>query len=128
MTERMTAEMLRATRKRNREARMKGHKSAVVGKEAFHSRREARRWIELQMLEKAGEIRDLKRQVPINLQGQSGPILTPTGRKMRYIADFTYTDTATGLEVIEDAKGHPSDTYQMKRAIVAAMGLTIREV
>ena len=94
----------------------------------FDSKREADRYTMLLGMVKDGRITDLQRQVPIHLDGRDGPILTPTGRKMRYVADFTYTDVATGLTVIEDAKGFPTPDYKIKRAIVQAMGLEIVEV
>lgn len=94
----------------------------------FDSRREARRYADLLMLQRAGEIRDLRRQVKIGMEGRDGPILTPTGRKAAYVADFTYVDTRNGCLVIEDAKGFPTPEYKLKRAILAAMGITIKEV
>lgn len=95
----------------------------------FDSAREARRWGELRLLEKAGEIRALRRQVRIEMQGRDGPILTPTGKPAVYVADFVYEDRRLGwAEVIEDAKGHPTPEYKLKRAVLAAMGLEIVEV
>ena len=47
---------------------------------------------------------------------------------MRYIADFQYVDVKLGLVVIEDAKGFSTDTFKLKRAILAAMGLQVVEV
>jgi hypothetical protein len=102
--------------------------SATVGGIKFSSKKEARRWCQLQLLEQAGEIRDLKRQVKVPLLGRDGPILTPTGRKAHYVADFTYTEARSGLEVIEDAKGYPTPEYMLKRAVLAAQGVRINEV
>ena len=94
----------------------------------FASRREAKRWGELQLLQRAGEITDLRRQVKIELTGRDGPILTPTGRKAKYVADFVYVDRRNGLEIIEDAKGFKTPEYSLKRAVLAAQGITIKEV
>ena len=47
---------------------------------------------------------------------------------MHYVADFVYRDLTTGREVIEDAKGHKTETYLMKKAILAAQGVTVEEV
>ena len=105
-----------------------GAKAATVGAEKFSSKREARRFIDLQLLARGGEIRDLRRQVKILLKGANGPILTPTGRKASYVADFVYTDCRTGAEVIEDAKGFATPEYKLKLAILAAQGVTIVEV
>lgn len=105
-----------------------GAKAATVGAEKFSSRREARRFMELQLLARGGEIRDLRRQVKFHLQGANGPILTPTGLKASYVADFVYFDCRTGLEVIEDSKGFATPEFKLKRAILAAQGITVREV
>lgn len=69
----------------------------------FDSKREASRYQELRLLEQAGEIANLRLQVPY--------ILFPKnehGRALKYIADFVYNDD-TGALVVEDAKGHSTD-------------------
>ena len=105
-----------------------GAKRATVGDEKFSSKREARRWAELLLLLRGGEIRDLRRQVKIPLLGHGGPILTPMGRQAHYVADFVYVDARTGLNTTEDAKGFPTPEYKLKRAILAAQGVNITEV
>lgn len=93
----------------------------------FDSMREARRWGELRLMERAGEIRNLRRQVRIPMEGRDGPILTPTGRHAVYVADFVYEDRRLNwAEVIEDAKGHPTPEFRLKRAILAAQGKEIK--
>ena len=65
----------------------------------FDSQKEYRRWGELQLLQRAGYISNLKRQVPY--------VVIPSSDKFRktvYIADFEYRD-ASGATVIEDVKG-----------------------
>ena len=94
----------------------------------FDSRREAKRWAELCLLERAGEIADLRRQVPLMLEGRDGPLMTRTGRRMRLTVDFAYTDLRTGLTIYEDAKGVPTRDYEVRRAVAAAQGMEIREV
>ena len=105
-----------------------GAKKATVDGVNFSSKREAKRWMELQLLFKGGEIKDLRRQAKIALIGRADMIRTPTGRVAHYVADFIYIDNRTGLEVIEDAKGFPTPEYKLKRAILAAQGVTIVEV
>ena len=105
-----------------------GAKRATVGDEKFSSKREAKRWVELQLLQRGGEIHDLRRQVPIALIGSKDMIRTPTGRVMTYVADFIYFDCRANAEVIEDSKGYPTPEYKLKRAILAAQGVTIVEV
>lgn len=112
------------------EGRIKGARRSQLDGESFDSRREMRRWAILCMMAKARPplISDLRRQVRIALHGRDGPILTPTGRQMHYVADFVYRDLTTGREVIEDAKGHRTEVYVMKRAILAAQGVMVEEV
>ena len=94
----------------------------------FDSKKEAERWAELRLLERAGEIADLRRQVPLELEGRDGPLLTRTGRRMRLTVDFAYTDLRTGLTVYEDAKGMPTRDYEVRRAVAAAQGIDVKEV
>lgn len=103
-------------------------KRATVGAEVFDSRKEARRWTELQLLQRGGEIRDLRRQVKIELVGRDGALRSATGRKLSYRADFVYFDCRHGYEVIEDAKGFQTPEYKLKRAVLAAQGIIIKEV
>lgn len=93
----------------------------------FDSLKEARRWSQLRLLEKAGEIRNLKRQVRIGLEGKNGPVtFQPSGRKAAYVADFTYEDRRLGwATVIEDSKGHETPEFKLKRAILAAQGVEV---
>lgn len=99
----------------------------VVDGIRFDSAREARRWGELRLMERAGEIRNLRRQVRIPLEGRDGPVtFKPSGRKAFYVADFAYQDRRLGwAEVIEDSKGHETEVFKLKRAILAAMGVEI---
>ncbi len=94
----------------------------------FDSKREAMRWAQLCLLEKAGEIADLRRQVVLELEGRDGPLLTRTGRRMRLTVDFAYTDLRTGRTIYEDAKGVPTRDYEVRRAVAAAQGIEVIEV
>lgn len=91
----------------------------------FDSKKEERRYHELRLLEKAGQIADLKCQQKIPLMGANGPVTTPTGRKSHYRADFTYTEN--GKHIVEDVKGYRTDVYLLKRGILAAQGIEVRE-
>lgn len=94
----------------------------------FDSLKEARRWGELRLMEKAGEIRNLRRQVALPLEGRDGPLKTRTGRAMRLTVDFVYEDRRTGwATVYEDSKGKPTRDYEVRRAVAQAMGLEITE-
>jgi len=70
----------------------------------FDRGRELKRWQELELMQRAGEIIHLVRQVPFEL----APPVVLGGRKkpaIRYVADFAYW-TATGCPsfIVEDAK------------------------
>lgn len=93
----------------------------------FDSRKEARRFVALQLLERVGEIRNLRRQVKIPLMGRDGPIKTPSGRQAFYVADFVYFDVRAGREVVEDSKGYRTKDYVLKRGILAAQGVKVTE-
>ena len=102
-----------------------GAKKTMVGDIKFDSRREANRWMELQLLERAGEISDLRRQVKIELMGQHRPLFTRTGRKMKMTFDFAYMED--GVQIYDDAKGYATRDYEVRVAVARAMGLEVRE-
>lgn len=117
----------------------KYHSQKVVADgEIFDSRKECRRWQELRFLEKAGEITDLRRQVPFEiLPDQREPDrIGPRGgrkkgriieRKAVYIADFVYKDRS-GQEVVEDCKGMRTKDYIIKRKLILfRFGIRIKE-
>jgi len=94
----------------------------------FASMKEARRWGELRLMEQAGEIRNLQRQVPVPLEGRDGPLKTRSGRVMRLTVDFVYEDSRLGwATVYEDAKGKPTRDYEVRRAVAQAMGIEVIE-
>lgn len=105
-----------------------GNTPVAVDGIRFASIKEAKRWGELLLLQRAGKIKDLVRQYQVELMGQNGPLRGRTGRKLRYIADFRYFDNGLGIWVIEDAKGFETDVFKLKWAICAAMGVEIQTV
>lgn len=109
----------------------KRNKYSAIAVEAdgrrFDSKREYRRWCELQLLQRAGEITDLEHQVPVVLEGRDGPILYEGGRKAKYIADFRYFDIRSSEWVLEDSKGAKTPIYLLKKAILKSQGVQIRE-
>lgn len=128
MTERMTTQQLISALP-VKKGRVRGTKRETVDGITFDSKREAKRYGELLVLEKAGRITNLERQVPFPLFGRDSPIQTPTGRQMRYIADFVYVDwDLNGITVVEDAKGWATDVYKTKKAILKAQGIEVQEV
>lgn len=102
-----------------------GAKKTMVGEIKFDSKHEAHVYMDLQQLEKAGAISDLRRQVKVELMGQYRPLLTRTGRKMKLTFDFVYVED--GVTIYHDAKGYPTRDYEVRVAVARAMGLEIRE-
>ena len=106
----------------------------------FASQKEADRWRELKLLERAGKITDLRRQVPFLLiptqrefcneidekkrRFKKGKVIE---RKCSYYADFVYMQN--GKQIVEDAKGKRTDEYVIKRKLMLWMqGIRILEV
>lgn len=105
------------------------------------SQKEARRWCELRLLEKAGKITDLQRQVEFELipaqyetyerYSKKGEKLADgvriVERKVSYIADFVYVEN--GKKVVEDTKGTKTRDYIIKRKLMLYVHkVRIREV
>lgn len=102
------------------------NKKIVVDGIAFDSKREARRYQELKALEKAGQITDLKLQVPYTLMSSTKDANGKTIRGIKYIADFVYREN--GKEVVEDCKGYRTEVYKIKKKLMLMIyGITIRE-
>ena len=103
-------------------------KPTAVDGVLFPSKKEAARWGQLQLLERAGEIRNLKRQVVIKLAAGAVPILSRSGRQMRLTVDFSYEDKRLGWAVVyEEAKGKRTRDYDVRLAVVQAMGYKVTE-
>ena len=105
-----------------------GNKKTVVDGITFDSKKEATRFAELQLLQRAGAIFDLQRQVPFTLipkQVRDGKTIE---RPCVYKADFVYKDK-TGTEIVEDTKGMKTKEYIIKRKLMLwQFGIVIREV
>ena len=93
----------------------------------FDSRREANRYAELKLMERARLIRDLRLQVPFELI----PASRRNGKAIRavhYVADFVYFDANDNL-VVEDAKGMKTEVYKLKKKLMIwKYGIEIKEV
>lgn len=127
MTARMSAAELRAMQEQPKNQKYSAQRITVDGI-TFDSKREAKRWAELKLLETAGDICELRRQVVVPLEGRDGPLLARKGRQMRITVDFGYVEVATGITIYEDAKGIPTRDYEVRRAVAAAQGVEVREV
>lgn len=92
----------------------------------FDSKAEARRYSELLLLLRAGEIRDLRRQVVFELV----PGVKLWGAKrarpaIRIVVDFQYIEN--GVTVLEDTKGMETPMSLAKRHLMKALhGLDVR--
>lgn len=142
----LTVEQFRALAEAQRAGAGKG-KSKSKSKSKYHARKchgyasekEYGRAQELKLMAKAGIISDLREQVSfVLIPAQYGTCGTdPKGRPVRiclekscrYIADFVYTDNATGSTVIEDTKGFRTPEYKIKRKLMLWVhGITIKEI
>lgn len=106
----------------------RNHKTTVDGV-TYDSAKEARRAAELRLLERAGQIKNLRRQVQFELipsQKRDGKVIE---RPATYTADFVYME---GDEmVVEDVKGPATRTpqYILKRKLMLwEYGIRVKEV
>lgn len=107
------AEQPKPSKYRNRKTKVDGI--------TFASAREARRYGQLKLMERAGEITDLVLQPKFPLDVNGKPVC-------RYVADFGYR-TRTGARIVEDAKGFRTKEYAIKAMLFAAIhGFPITEV
>ena len=116
-----------------------GNAKVTVEGITFDSKREARRYLDLLLLEKAGDISDLQRQVKyVLIPAQREPdIIGPKGgrkpgklleHEVSYIADFVYKDK-DGNQIVEDTKGFKTKDYELKRKMMLYFhGIKIVEV
>ena len=90
----------------------------------FASQAEARRYGELLLLGRAGELRNLELQPRF-------PITSGGAVVAVYVADFRYEEQRFGRtwhDVVEDVKGVQTPVYKLKKRLVEAQyGIQIRE-
>lgn len=111
--------------------RMKyGNRRIVTEDGTFDSVKEHRRWCELKLMEKAGEIVELQRQVPfVVIPKQKDELGKVVEREVKYIADFTYRTRKDYKLVVEDTKGMKTKEYILKRKLMLYRnGIRIQEV
>lgn len=94
----------------------------------FDSKKEYQRYLELKLLQRAGYISDLERQVKFILipsQKINGKVVE---REVTYKADFVYKDDS-GQTVVEDVKGFKTKEYILKRKMMLYFkGIRIKEI
>lgn len=118
-----------------------GARKCTYNGEVYDSKKEMRRHQELLILEKAGKIRQLRRQVKYVLIPSQREVLWKNGvlkpgkvieRECSYIADFVYFDNESKEVVVEDAKGGSAtktEAYILKRKMMLHFhGIRIKEV
>ena len=96
----------------------KYHNKKIVTEDGakFDSLKEYRRWQELCIMERAGEISELVRQVPYVLV-PSQKYLGQTIKPVKYVADFVYRNKR-GIIVVEDVKGVRTKDYLVKKKLM----------
>ena len=113
-------------------------KKVIVDGIVFDSKREAKRYQELVLLERAGKIQHLSRQVKFVLiptQREQGTIGKRGGVKQgkliekecAYYADFFYMEN--GVPVVEDAKGYRTEVFKIKKKLMLYVhGIRVKEI
>ena len=95
----------------------------------YASEKEYNRAQQLKLMQRAGQISDLREQVPFLLIPSQVNGEGIRERPVRYIADFVYVDNATGKTVVEDTKGFRTPEYIIKRKLMLKVhGITIKEI
>lgn len=79
----------------------------------FDSKKEMKRYQDLELMLHSGEISDLQLQVPFVLY----PLIPKMFRAISYVADFVYKD-ASGSVIVEDSKGFRTRDYKIKKRLM----------
>ena len=124
-------------------SKYKNKKVVLPDGTVFDSEKEYKRWCELRLLEKAGKIQNLQRQVPFVIiptqYEEVARFSKKTGKQLKskmktaeqacvYYADFTYLEN--GKLVVEDVKSEATrtDLYKIKRKLLLErFGIKIKE-
>jgi hypothetical protein len=100
-----------------------GNKKVEIDGQVFDSKKEAARFHELKLMERAGVIKDLETQPVFQIEINGVKVC-------KYVADFQYLET--GKLVVEDVKSAHTRTlpvYRLKNKLMrACLGIEIREV
>ncbi len=100
-----------------------GNKKTIVGDFTFDSAKEAKRWSELMLLQRAGQISDLRRQIPY-------PLVVNGKTVCKLVVDFDYREN--GQLIAEDTKSEFTrklPVWRLKSKLFTAIhGFSVREV
>jgi hypothetical protein len=101
------------------------NKKVIVDDYIFDSIQESRRYKELKLLLRAGEIKELTLQPRFLLQ-EAFRKNGKSYRKIEYVADFMYWQD--GKYIVEDVKGIQTDVFKLKHKMFEKMypGLELR--
>lgn len=100
-----------------------GNKKVMLEGVMFDSVAEANRWSVLRIMEKAGEITDLQRQVPFAITAPNGELICT------YRCDAAYWHVQKKRRVIEDTKGVETDLFKLKKKLMRIfLGIEIEVV
>ena len=103
----------------------------IVDGMTFDSKKEALRYEELKLLQRAGAITDLQRQVKFEIIPKCKKLDGTMSRARNYIADFVYRDR--GMMVVEDVKGYKGgatyELFKIKKDLMRWVhGIEVREI
>ena len=103
----------------------------IVDGMTFDSKKEALRYEELKLLQRAGAITDLQRQVKFEIIPKCKKLDGTMSRARSYIADFVYKDR--GMMVVEDVKGYKGgatyELFKIKKDLMRWVhGIEVREI
>ena len=113
-----TAAELAALTKGSKQPKYRNKPTFADG-QRFDSIKEAKRYGELRLLARAGEISDLELQPEFEFIINGELFLTRTGRVFKYRADFRYRQD--GKTIVEDVKSpitEANPVYRMKRDLM----------
>jgi hypothetical protein len=91
-----------------------GAKKTTADNIKFDSKMEAKRYLELKLLQRGGVIKNLTLQPRFLLQEGFYNVWTDKKeRAIEYVADFMYEEK--GVTIVEDVKGMKTSDYKIKR-------------
>jgi|SRR5476651_541189 hypothetical protein len=100
----------------------------VVDNVRFASQKEARRYSELKLLQKIGEISALDLQPRYELKVHSPYDMSGPFKICTYVGDFAYIEKG-GKQVVEDVKGVKTPVYRLKKRLMKAVfGIEVKEI
>lgn len=107
-----------------------GAKKVTSNGITFDSKKEAKRYTELLILQKNNHIKDLQTQVKYVLipsqKDEKGKVIE---RECSYKADFVYFDIEANKTIVEDTKGFRTPEYKIKRKLMLYVhNIRIKEV